>query len=245
MTPPGGEIDRDGTATLGIIGSAENFNRWMYDTVKIHCRGKILEIGSGTGNISKYFLSDGYDLSLSDRSDYYCGILNDLAGEYPRPPEIILMDIAAPRLDPAYTRYFGKFDSIVMLNVLEHISDEKTALANCAKFLSDGGSIIVLVPAFQSLYNTFDRTLGHYRRYSRRDLENVLSGCRYKIEYSRYFNAFGILGWFFSGKILGKKLIPPGQMKLYNSLIVFFKILDRLVLNRFGLSVIAVGKKSV
>jgi SAM-dependent methyltransferase len=238
------DIDTDGTATLETIRTAGNFNRWMYDTIKVHCNGKILEIGSGIGNISKYFLDDGYDISLSDYSRYYCEKLKNFGMKYSTTPEVIQLDIVDKEFDKIYSQYFGKYDCIVMMNVLEHIRDERSAVVNCVKLLALDGSIVILVPAFPSLYNTFDRTLGHYRRYTRRELESILRDCRCRIEHSQYFNLFGIVGWFIFGKVLGKKLITNTQMKLYNSMVGFFALIDRIVFHRCGLSVITVGKKN-
>jgi SAM-dependent methyltransferase len=239
-----GNIDIDGMATLEMIRTVDNFNRWMYDTLRIHCSGKILEVGSGIGNISKYFLDDGYDITLSDNNPSYCEILKNLSQQYGNRSEIIPINIVDEMFDKTYAQYFGKYSCILMVNVLEHIHDERMALLNCLKLLGEGGTIVVLVPAFQSLYSTFDTTLGHFRRYTRRELESALMKCRYTIESSQYFNMAGIVGWFIFGKVLRKQLIPDSQMTLYNSMVGIFKFFDRIILHRCGLSIIAVGKKN-
>jgi len=109
--------------------------------------------------------------------------------------------------------------------------------------LKDGGTLLVLVPAYQNLYCSFDRELGHFRRYTKKTLGKVFKINNFHIKHSRYFNLMGILGWIFSGKILRKKTIPEGQMGLYNKLVPVFKIIDKIFLQAFGLSVIIVGNK--
>jgi hypothetical protein len=110
--------------------------------------------------------------------------------------------------------------------------------------LKTGGTLVILVPAYQFLYNKFDKELEHYRRYTKASLNSLFKKANFKIIHNQYFNAIGILGWFVSGRLLGNNLIPEDQMKAYNTLVPIFRILDKLVLNIFGLSVITVGKKA-
>ena len=117
------------------------------------------------------------------------------------------------------------------------------AIANCKKLLAPGGHLIILVPAFQLLYNGFDKELEHFRRYTRRSLRALFDAQQFEIIKSWYFNLAGILGWFVSGTILRKKTLPAGQLSFYNKLVPIFRIADRLTLNKIGLSVITVGKK--
>ncbi|HEY8937523.1 MAG TPA: hypothetical protein VIM65_19995 [Cyclobacteriaceae bacterium] len=104
--------------------------------------------------------------------------------------------------------------------------------------------MIILVPAYNSLYNTFDKELGHYRRYTRKSLTNVFLKNELKIKKVTYFNAIGIIGWITSGKIQQNKTIPASQMKFYNTLVPVIKIIDKVLLQRIGLSVIVVGEKA-
>lgn len=234
------EMDVEGLDTLDAISNADNFNEWMYDTIAPFCSGRILEIGSGIGNISHYFLKNERDIVLSDIRDNYCTILKNTFKDYN--PEIVTVNIADVDFDKKYQHLIGKFDSIFSLNVIEHIEDDQLAIKNCKKLLKENGKIIILVPAYNTLYNGFDKSLEHYRRYTAKTL-NKLLGAEFKLEHTNYFNFIGIFGWFFSGKILRKKTIPEGQMNLYNKLVPVFKIIDKIILNKAGLSVISVGRK--
>lgn len=237
------EIDREGFENLDVIAEAENFNRWMYDQVNPHCKGTILEIGSGIGNISQFFLNNHQHLYVSDLRENYRTELTRKFENQKTLGGVLDLDIVASDFDTKFSHLFEKFDTIFALNVVEHIEDDKLAIHNCRKLLKKGGKLIILVPAFQSLYNEFDRELYHFRRYTKHTLNKLFRENQFHLTESRYFNALGILGWYVSGKIQRNKTIPKSQMKLYNIIIPFSKVLDKLMLKRVGLSVITVGQK--
>jgi 2-polyprenyl-3-methyl-5-hydroxy-6-metoxy-1,4-benzoquinol methylase len=139
----------------------------------------------------------------------------------------------------------GKFDTIFALNVVEHIPDHEQALRNAMKMLRPGGKVVILVPAFQFLFNGFDKQLDHQRRYTRKTLKKLIEGSGFKLKSTQYFNFIAILGWYISGNILKKEMIPGGQMKLYDKLVPLWKIIDFFTNRIAGVSVIQVGKKSV
>jgi hypothetical protein len=128
--------------------------------------------------------------------------------------------------------------------VVEHIEDHLQALKNARLLLKKGGNVVILVPAFQSLFNGFDRQLGHYRRYTESSLKNLLEAADFDVVHTRYFNFIGALGWYFSGNILKKKMIPEGQMKLYDTLVPVWKVVDLFTRRMAGISVIQSGVKS-
>ena len=237
------EEDKEGLSTLETISRANKFNQWMFDTIYPYCKGRILEIGSGIGNISQFFVDAKAFITLSDIRENYCSQLKDRFSDASTLEDVILLNLIDPDFERKYANYKNTFDTVFALNVVEHIKDDVLALKNCKFLLKDGGTLLILVPAYQSLYCSFDRELGHYRRYTRKTLSNVFEENHFKIDHYRYFNLVGILGWIFSGKILKKKTIPEGQMGIYNKLVPVFKIFDKIFLRAIGLSVILVGKK--
>lgn len=236
-------IDNEGMETLEVVADAKLFNSWMYKTILPYCHGNILEIGSGIGNISEQFLKENHRISLTDLRENYCQILRDKFAIYPSLELVHQMDIIDPDFDIKHSDKFETYDSIYALNIVEHVKDDDLAIANCKKLLKPGGNLVILVPAYQKLYNGFDRELEHYRRYTQKSLDKLFINNNLEIIHHQYYNFIGIFGWWFSGNILGKKTIPEGQMKLYNSLVPIFKIIDKIILNKAGLSVITVGKK--
>jgi len=232
-----------GTETLEVLSQAKKFNRWMYETIRPHCSGKVLEIGSGIGNISEYFFEEGFDITLSDYENSYFPLLRQKFEGKINFNGIHLMDFSDKDLAKKFPDLIEKFDTVFALNVVEHIEDHVQALENAGKMLKKGGKVIILVPAFQSLYNSFDEQLEHFRRYTGKSLKALLEVAGFDVVHSQYFNFMAILGWFFSGKVLKKRIIPNNQLKLFNALVPVWRILD-LFTNRFaGVSVIQVGEK--
>lgn len=237
------EIDHEGHDTLDAVAVADNFNEWMYNTIRPHCKGQILEVGSGIGNISQFFLKNKADLTLSDIRQTYCDVLKKKFKEEESLQDIILLDLVADNFDNKYKELLGSFDTVFALNVVEHIRDDELAIKNCKKLLRKDGHLIILVPAFQQLYNRFDEELYHFRRYTSTSLIKLFKKSNIEILHRQYFNFVGMFGWFFTGKILKKKTIPKGQMGLYNKLVPVIKIADKLLFNKIGLSVIVVGRR--
>lgn len=235
------EVDQEGLEILDVISEAGKFNKWMYDTIRPHTAGKILEIGSGVGNISQFFVHDNADITVSDIRENYREILKN---KFSLPDDkVIDIDIAHPEFETAYPHLVGAFDSVFCLNVVEHIENDSLAAKNLALLLKKGGYLTVLVPAYQSLYNGFDKTLEHYRRYTKKSLETIMRP-NGTIQQTFYFNFVGIFGWWVSGKLFGNKSIPEGEMKLYNTLVPAIKLIDKLTFKKMGLSVICVLKKN-
>jgi 2-polyprenyl-3-methyl-5-hydroxy-6-metoxy-1,4-benzoquinol methylase len=236
-------VDHSGEETLNNILLADHFNRWMYDTIKPWCNGEILEIGSGIGNISGFFVHDGASIFLSDIRENYCNTLKNNFKESGNILDIETIDLADPDFDRKQAGLFNRFDTVFALNVVEHIRDDRQAMENCRKMLKPGGRAVILVPAYQWLFNDFDRELEHYRRYTKKTLGTLFNRSGFDIVHKQYFNAAAIAGWFVSGKLQHHRIIPASQMKLFNRLVGLFKLLDRIILNSFGISVIMVGEK--
>ncbi len=233
------EFDFEGEENLRAIAEADKFNEWMYLQVVPHCEGKILEIGSGIGNISYFFDRDGKDIDLSDIREQYRSYLKKSFEKR----AVLDMDIVADGFIDLHGDKLGTYDAVFALNVVEHIKDDKLAIENMIKLLKPGGKIIILVPAYQWLYNGFDVALEHFKRYTKSRLLGIFPTRGVKLIRSWYFNFAGIFGWFLVGSVMKKKLIPESNMKLYNVLTPIFKIADKVVLNKMGLSVIAVYQK--
>ena len=232
-----------GTDTLEVISVARNFNRWMYDTVKPFCSGKILEIGSGIGNISACFLADNQPITLSDMDKGYVLQLQEKFGGFQNLEGVYHLDFSDPQLKEKYPELLGQFDTVFALNVLEHVADENQAMQNAFQLLKKGGKVVILVPAFQALYNQFDVQLEHHRRYVPRSLKSVFEKSGFRVVHSQYFNFIAVFGWFVSGNVLRKKIIPNGQMRFYDRLVPLWKVIDFFTHRFAGVSVIQVGEK--
>ncbi|MFG6686942.1 class I SAM-dependent methyltransferase [Mariniflexile sp. HNIBRBA6329] len=239
------EEDVFGAMTLDVISKANKFNQWMYQTIKPFCKGNILEIGSGIGNISNFFIHDNFNIFLSDIRANYCLELERKFHTFENFSGTEMINLTDPDFEKNYAKHLQKYDTVFALNVVEHIHNDELAIQNCHKLLAQNGHVIILVPSYQSLFNQFDKELGHYRRYNKTSLTNVFSKSSFEIMHKQYFNFIGIFGWYISGKILKNKTIPKEQMKLYNTLVPIIKIIDKSIFNLMGLSTIIVGKKTL
>ncbi len=235
--------DRVGLATLKIFAKADRFNHWMFQTILPFCQAPILEIGSGIGNISKFFLKAAYPILLTDIREEYCQYLKDNFTDASSMLGIDQINLVDPHFEQHYKAHLGKFKTVYALNVVEHIENDQKALENCYKLLQKDGNLIILVPAYRQLFCDLDQNLGHYRRYTRKKLTKKFTKAGFDIVHHQYFNLAAVGGWFWYGKILKRQVLPEQPIRAYNRLVPIFKVLDWAVGQRLGNSVIVVGKK--
>ena len=236
------DVDPEGEQTLEVMSQAPRFNRWMFETIRPYFSGPILEIGSGIGNISSHLLDSGFESYLSDVRPRYCDQLRATYGAHPACRAVVQLDLVHPDFSRVYRHLLGRFGTVFALNVVEHIEDDHLALANSQRLLRQGGRLIILVPAYQFLYNRLDRELCHFRRYTSGSLNRVFTNSGLDVERSFYFNLAGTFGWFVSGGLLHQKVPSRFMVSLYNVLVPLFRLVDRMTLRRLGLSVITIGR---
>ncbi len=136
----------------------------------------------------------------------------------------------------------GRFDTVVCLNVLEHVRDPLVSLRNMASVLEPGGRLLLYVPQGQHLYSSLDEVLGHRCRYSKESLAAELRATGFEVESFRDFNHFAIPGWWLNGKILKRRHFSRSQLKLFNMLVPVIRRLDPLIPGP-GLGIVAVARK--
>jgi SAM-dependent methyltransferase len=229
-------FDRD-KAILDAFSEAPNFNRWMADTVRPHVGKYVLEIGAGIGNLTR---------ALAPRRKKY--FATDLDGEHLERLRVRLS--GRPNLETAlldasraedYISFRGQVDTVVCLNVLEHIEDDAAALLSIHDTLQDGGRAIILVPEGQSLFSSLDEELGHRRRYSEDDLRRRLTEAGFVVEAALHFNRISRPGWWWNGKVLKRGTIGRFQLKLFDRMVWLFRRIDAY-LPWAPTSLIAVGR---
>ncbi|MBS1596899.1 MAG: class I SAM-dependent methyltransferase [Bacteroidetes bacterium] len=237
------EKDHSGLETLELFANAPHFNKWLFESISSYCQGNILEIGSGIGNISKLLLQQNLPVTLSDLRKEYCDHLRAHFEKSSNLQNVLQIDLSLTDFENVYRQSLYQFDTVIALNVIEHIEDDKLVISNCKKLLKPNGRIIILVPAYMSLYNSFDKELGHFRRYNKKSLAELFQSQRLKIARMQYFNCAGIFGWWFTGSVMKKTIIPKNQLAIYEKFVPLFRVMDSILMKRIGLSVIAVGIK--
>ena len=229
-----------GYSALERMATAPKFNLWMYQTISPYLTEKTLEIGSGIGNLSEYFINDRRDITLSDFDDTYIGILKQRFPDAAN--KIIKLDLADINFKQNFRDLSESFDSIFLLNVLEHVEDDYRAIENCKLLLKPGGRLLVLVPCYPFLYSEIDRSLGHHRRYTSHSLNKVLEDNKLNVLETFHFNMLGIAGWYWN-KIFKQGHISKTKMNLYNSMVPLARTIDKCTFRKIGLSVISIVKK--
>jgi SAM-dependent methyltransferase len=229
-------LDEVGSTTLERMADAPAFNRWMFDRLERWVGSRVLEIGSGIGNMSQFFI-DRERVVLTDTETAYRAVLRAKFG--PR-ANVAVVRLALPGVPPALSG--ERFDTVVCLNVLEHIEDDVASLRAMHELLAPGGRLVLLVPAFPGLYGSLDRALGHYRRYTRALLRARYRATGFHMRHLEYFNLAGMPGWWVTGRILRRTLIPTGSLALYDKLVPLFRW-ERFLPFRVGQSLIAIGER--
>ena len=134
------------------------------------------------------------------------------------------------------------FDSVVCLNVLEHIKNDLFALQQMRNALTAGGNLALLVPSHQFLYGEFDRAVGHFRRYERKGLHKLLERAGFQVREMKFFSMAAMLPWFINGRVLKRDYLPPNQASLADQLVPLLK-LEKLIGPPCGISLIAIAQK--
>lgn len=206
----------EGYNTLTRMESAApNYNAWLGEHFKKYCGRRVLEVGAGIGTITA-LLAEGRELVMALEVDRF--YVKRLENRFRDQPHVVphLSDIALADWEALRAR---QFDSIVLSNVLEHIPDDADAVRRFAKILPRGGRLIVLVPALPLLQGSMDEAVGHHRRYLPHSLRGVLEDNGFQVEVMEWMNLVGIPAWFMNSKVLGRRAMPPLQLRLYDAVV--------------------------
>jgi SAM-dependent methyltransferase len=215
--------------------------KWQVEPFLPHIGQRVLEVGCGVGSI----------VELLGNRQFICGIDVDaevLAYAAARFPDrdrydFRLLDFSQLSQPEITSLRDVRFNTIVSLNLLEHINDDVAALRAMGEIVQPGGHLVLLVPAHPSLYGDYDRLDGHFRRYTKETFMRVLRTAGLTHYSLRYFNALGALGWWAKYKLLRRSIHGSGDFRLMNAAIPILRPLERILPPPFGLSVTAVVTK--
>lgn len=229
--------DEYGSHILTSMNHVQHFNSWMADAIAPHVGARVLEIGAGIGNLTTHlFPRDRY--VATDINPHYLAFLTNLAVGRPQ-LEVRELDLSVAA---DFAPLAGQFDTVVCLNVLEHVPNEAASIANIAQALAPGGKAIVLVPHGQWLHSSLDEALGHVKRYSSDELRTALTDAGLSVSSIFEFNHIGVPGWFLNGRVLGRRHFSRIQLKILNTSMPWVRKIDH-GLPWPGLSIVAVAHK--
>ena len=221
---------------LQNMDDAKNYSAWILDLIGPHINGRILEVGAGRGTYSTYFAEHGH-LTALEPSAAQSETLRKRLSAHPN------ATVITASLDGAGAP--GSYDTAVMLNVLEHIPDDRRALRDIYAALAPGGKLVLWVPAFESLYGKFDERIGHYRRYRRQELLALLHNVGFQQVTARYTNMAGFFAWWLVVRMLGKTPTSGRLTSIHDRFFVpVTHRLERFVRPPVGQSLLVVAQRS-
>ncbi len=212
-----------------------NYNEWLRSLVEPASAGRVLEVGAGRGTFTLALLQTADHVVAVEPSDRGCAAIS-LTTEGDRRVTVVhgyCADAAA----------LGPFDGAVLSNVLEHIEDDVGVLRELRSLVRPGGCVAVFSPAFELLMSDFDRSIGHVRRYRKRDLEQRFERAGFDIVDARYANVPGFFAWLLVARLLKKRPTDSAVSRFYDRLIVpTTRWIESRVAPPFGQSILVIGR---
>ncbi|MDR3719250.1 MAG: class I SAM-dependent methyltransferase [Bryobacteraceae bacterium] len=222
-----------------LMQLARHYFDWQAELVRAVVGRRPVEIGCGLGNFTAHLL----DRDLVIATDIEQACTERLALRFPGAPNLVVhtLNVLSPEF-ASLRRY--EPDSVVCLNVLEHVEDDALALRHMYQVLPDGGVVVLLVPAFESLYGPIDRLLGHYRRYSKSSMRQLAGRSGFKVKTLRFMNSVGFFGWWFNARVRKAAGQSEDQIRLFDRYVVpAMRRIEAVVPPPFGQSLFAVLTK--
>jgi SAM-dependent methyltransferase len=242
-------VDEEVPFALDAMTLAVGYRQWMMSRLAPHCGSGVLELGAGIGNLST--LLPGERLVLTEPDPAMLEKLRDVA----RGPELrdrsVRVDTFDPTSDDGSAFADEPLDTVVSANVLEHIHDHVRAIATLRQLLDTTAPdrlkrIVTLVPANPFAYSRMDLSMGHYRRYTARNLRQVYEAAIPEADIAiEGFNVVGLAGWFVSGRLLGREAVDAGAVETVEQILPLMQLADRatraLIRRPIGQSLIGIA----
>ncbi len=230
--------DHEGFYILSSMAKATKYNRWILDQVKPFLGNRVLEAGSGIGNLTSMLLNRSR-LLLVENEPMYVSMLKQRFGRR--------SDVRVDLADLTDTSNFSRWeneqlDTVLCSNVLEHLEPDEDVLRGFCQTLTPGGHCVIVVPAGRWLYTPMDKALGHCRRYTQEELRQKMTSAGFEVVQTKQFSRLGSLSWAISGHLLRRHDVSPRQMIWFDRLLPVAKILEYF-LPMPGMSLIMVGRK--
>jgi len=216
--------DAYGSQILARLGRAPRFTDWMADVVRPYCGNRVLEIGGGLGNLTLRLLPR-WTFVVSDINPVYLQTLQSLRAER---PYLGVQYCDVSRLETFPNQPDG-YDTVICLNMVEHVADDAAALANIRSVLAADGRAIILVPNGPWNFGTLDQVLGHHRRYTAATLTALAERCGFEVERLLRFNRVGTIAWFLNGRLLRRRSFSLLQIMLLNWIVPLMRAVDGIL----------------
>lgn len=224
---------------LGPMALAHNYYRWILDEFRPHLGNVVCELGAGIGTFSSLLLEeDTHQLILVEPAHNLLACLRDRFIEEGR-VQVVNGEVEAyaDRLREA------RVDTIIGVNVLEHLEGDGRTLTTIEKVLPPGGKLLLFVPALPWLSGSLDEAFGHCRRYRKTELQTKVTGAGFQILELKFMNFPGIVSWFVAGRILRSRTISPRMVRCYDRWVIpIVKAIESRVTPPLGQSLILIAQ---
>lgn len=224
---------------LEALSDMPNYYAWIMRWFAPFVHGETVEYGAGAGTVSTLLRDRAERLTLVEPSANLHALLQDRFESDDR------VSISNLNLETHVAALSGAaIDTIVLVNVLEHIEDDDSALREFARVLKPGGYLLIFVPALSLLMSDFDRALGHFRRYHQRALRRQLSAAGLSVRDSRYFDLLGAAPWFLFNTLLRGRRFNSGMLKVYDKVLVpLSRTIESLTPPPFGKNIVVIAQR--
>lgn len=228
---------------LEAMDFAENYHRWILDLFKPYLGRHIVEVGAGTGSFSQLLLETMPEsLSLVEPSEMFLALNENLSRSKASTKIDFFRNIFTQVADEI--RNLNQPDTLIYINVLEHIEDDAAELSAVNKTLTENGRACIFVPSMPSLLSEFDKKIGHFRRYTKKELIGKCEAAGFKIRIARYFDFLGILPWLVKYRLMRSLTMESGAVQLYDRVAVpFIRPLENLIHPPIGKNLLVVAEK--
>jgi 2-polyprenyl-3-methyl-5-hydroxy-6-metoxy-1,4-benzoquinol methylase len=233
-----------GMATMSAaMPEAHRFHEWVYRSFADLVTGRTLEVGSGTGVYTEKLLRHGAVVAADVDRGCLDAVRDRCQSEH---LDCVELDLDRPEdFAPLRDR---PFDTVVSINVLEHIAADVAAVQNLSSVLRPGGRLILYVPAMPCLHGTLDEAAGHHRRYTLPGLRTLVEAAGHCVIRARYMNAVSAVGWWINGRLIKQRDLSArsmsSQIRLYDRfLLPLTRLVDQFASRFFGQSLLVVGEK--
>jgi SAM-dependent methyltransferase len=225
------------TITLQHVGEIESYNNWVFSSIRDHIQGRVLEVGSGIGTYSTHLRPLASELTCIDMIPEYIHRVETLFhGDH------AVHTMLAKLGNDLHFRP-ASFDTIVCLNVLEHIKEEGEALSYFRDWLAPGGKLVLQVPAHEWLFGSMDEALEHQRRYTRASAKKALLENGFELVLPpKYLYMAAAPGWWWVGKVRKSQVVPEATIRFANAVVSISRGIEAIIPAPFGLTLIAVGR---
>ncbi len=229
----------DPSLDLEAMEDLPNYYGAMMGYFRPYLRGEGIEIGAGRGEVSERIQSALDRLELVEPA---ANLASTLKQRFKNKPHVSIIPHTFEEQAAKFPQ--GCRDTIVLINVLEHIEDDDLTLAEIFRVLRPGGHLLLFVPALPFLFSKLDAAIGHYRRYRLADLRRQVKAAGFEITASRYFDILGVLPWLLINTWGGKVKLTPGMVRIYDSyMFPLSNALDTLIEPPFGKNIIMVARR--